>query len=49
MTKQEMIKLLTIVKDAISENANDELTGHTVEKTYFTICDVMITLEENEK
>lgn len=45
MTKQEMIELLKVVKTAIAEDVNNELTGHTIEKAYFAIEGVIETLE----
>lgn len=49
MTKQEMIKLLEMVKTAIANDVNNELAGHTIEKAYFAIEGVIETLEEGEE
>lgn len=49
MTRQEMIKLLKIVKTAIAEDTNNELAGHSIEKAYFAIDGVIETLEEDEE
>lgn len=48
MTKQEMIKLLEMVKTAIANDVNNELVGHSIEKAYFAIEGVIETLEEGE-
>lgn len=49
MTRQEMIKLLEMVKTAIANDVNNELAGHSIEKAYFAIDGVIETLEENEE
>lgn len=48
MTRQEMIKLLEMVKTAIANDVNNELSGHSIEKAYFAIEGVIETLEEGE-
>ena len=49
MTKQEMIKLLEMVKTAIANDVNNELAGHSIEKAYFAIEGVIETLKEGEE
>lgn len=49
MTKQEIIKLLEMVKTAIANDVNNELVGHSIEKAYFAIEGVIETLEEGEE
>lgn len=49
MTRQEMIQLLKMVKTAIANDVNNELTGHSIEKAYFVIEDVIETLEEGKE
>ena len=49
MTKQEMIKLLEMVKTAIANDVNNELAGHSIEKAYFAIEGVIETLEEGKE
>ena len=49
MTKQEMIKLLEMVKTAIANDVNNEIAGHSIEKAYFAIEGVIETLEEGEE
>lgn len=48
MTRQEMIRMLEMVKTAIAEDANNELAGHSIEKAYFAIEGVIEILEEGE-
>ena len=48
MTRQEMIKMLEMIKTAIVEDVNNELAGHSIEKAYFAIEGVIEILEEGE-
>ena len=49
MTKQEMIKLLEMVKTAIAEDVNNELAGHSIEKAYSALEGAIETLKEGEE
>ena len=47
MTRQEMIQLLKMVKTAIAEDVNNELTDYTRKWTYIFVDQAIERLQEN--